>query len=352
MSELAYTINGERFDVPSDVAAWRVRRMKVGRGAPTVVYGEDGLPLFISIDTGIDELQQEFAAEPGRYRLDPVDADYNMVEGVPYAVIAIGGRRIGNRPINTDKNDSAAGDDPNALVRFMVEANRDLVNANIKMTETVASRFDSLMSEFGGMLEASSSLLRAADGAGLPAREPLSDSELGQAVRNALPFLEQLSNEEGEFGANATNASENAGESNTAVLMAMALEKVMPAVTQFIHKKMGLTPEQSDELRGVHRDDDDVDDDVIDVEDHTADAPGMNAKREPAQAPMTDAQFLKHLNAIQVHLSPRERDRAMFRIGSMGEHERAAWRSRIGRLSPRDAARVIREELRSNGVQS
>lgn len=346
MSELAYTINGERFDVPDNVAAWRVRKMKVGRGAPTVVYGDDGLPLFVSIDAGIDELQQEFAGEPGRYRLDPVDADNNTVDDLPYAVIAIGGRRRNAAHENRNNN---AGGDANELVRFMVEANRDLVNANIKMTETVASRFDAVLSEFGGMMEAASSLLRAADGAGLPAREPLSDSELGQAVRNALPFLEQLSSDDTESAATGTASDDNG--SNTAMLFAMALEKVMPAVTQYIHRKMGLTPEQSDELRGVHRADDDGDDeDVIDVEDRTADSNTEHAP-PPRPKPMTDAQFVKHIAAIQAHLSPRERDQAQTRFVRMNAREQAEWRRRISALSPADAAHVVRAELR-NGAQS
>jgi|GEM_PF-2797715 len=350
MSELAYTINGERFDVPDNVAAWRVRKMKVGRGAPTVVYGDDGLPLFVSIDTGIDELQQEFSAEPGRYRLDPVDADYNTIEHVPYAVIAIGGRR--RDAANENRNNNAGGD-ANDLVRFMVEANRDLVSANIKMAETVASRFDSVLSEFGGMMEAASSLLRAADGAGLPAREPLSDSELGQAVRNALPFLEQLSSDDSSDDTESAatgNASEDGG-ANTAMLFAMALEKVMPAVTQYIHRKMGLTPEQSDELRGVHTADDDSDDEnVIDVEDRTANNNTEQAP-PPRPKPMTDAQFVKHIAAIQAHLSPRERDQAQARFVRMNTREQAEWRKRISALSPADAAHVVRAELR-NGAPS
>src|SRR5438105_11956589 len=74
MSELAFNVNGEPFDVLSTMAAWRVRKLKP-KGAPEVVYGRDGLLLFLPMDAEIDELRREARAE-GRYRLDPVD-DHN-----------------------------------------------------------------------------------------------------------------------------------------------------------------------------------------------------------------------------------------------------------------------------------
>src|SRR5689334_8643471 len=49
MSELAFTVNGDTFDVPNTVAAWRVRRLKP-RGAPELVYSRDGRPLTLPIE--------------------------------------------------------------------------------------------------------------------------------------------------------------------------------------------------------------------------------------------------------------------------------------------------------------
>ena len=54
MSELAFNMSGEPFDVPGAATGWRVRRLKP-RGAPEVVYGRDGLPLVLPIDAGIDD---------------------------------------------------------------------------------------------------------------------------------------------------------------------------------------------------------------------------------------------------------------------------------------------------------
>ena len=56
MSELAFNANGEGFEVPATVTGWRVRRMKP-RGAPELVYGKDGRPLTIGIESDIDELR-------------------------------------------------------------------------------------------------------------------------------------------------------------------------------------------------------------------------------------------------------------------------------------------------------
>ena len=48
MSDLAFNINGEPFEVPATASGWRVRRMKL-KGPPEVVYGRDGLPLVLPL---------------------------------------------------------------------------------------------------------------------------------------------------------------------------------------------------------------------------------------------------------------------------------------------------------------
>ncbi len=49
MSELAYPINAETFDLPATATAWRCGGMKP-RGAPEVVYGKDGAPLILPVE--------------------------------------------------------------------------------------------------------------------------------------------------------------------------------------------------------------------------------------------------------------------------------------------------------------
>src|SRR5690348_16471718 len=87
MSELAYNINGEGFEVPETATGWRVRRMKQ-RGAPEVVYGKDGLPLIIPIEADLAELRRNVDAA-GRFRLDPVDDRGRNVEGAQPAYVVV-----------------------------------------------------------------------------------------------------------------------------------------------------------------------------------------------------------------------------------------------------------------------
>ncbi len=68
MSELAFNVNGDGFEFPPEVTDLRARRMKV-RGAPELVYGRDGRPVTVTVDTTIDDiglarLQAAFAPRP------------------------------------------------------------------------------------------------------------------------------------------------------------------------------------------------------------------------------------------------------------------------------------------------
>src|SRR5690349_21619082 len=79
MSELAFNMNGEAFEVPAAAIGWRVRRMKL-KGAPEVVYGRDGVPLVIPLDADIDDIRREVGGTVGRYRLDPVDEHHKPLQ--------------------------------------------------------------------------------------------------------------------------------------------------------------------------------------------------------------------------------------------------------------------------------
>jgi hypothetical protein len=152
MNELAFNANGDSFDVPATVSAWRVRRMKP-RGAPELVYGRDGRPLTVPIETDIDELR-EAVGQAGKYRLDPINDDGKCVENVPPAYVQV---------VKPERAETAA-----ALVTSgsgIEDLLRDAMKHNAELSMCLIGRFPEIMS---GTAE----LLRAADGAGLPARKP------------------------------------------------------------------------------------------------------------------------------------------------------------------------------------
>src|SRR3954469_21444424 len=151
MSELAFNLSGERFELPAKAAGWRVRRLKP-KGAPEVVYGRSGIPLVLPIDADIDDLRHEARME-GRYRLDPVDEQGRAIETSSAGYVCV-------QPIETVEPSPAAG--RGSSENPVIEAMR----MNTELARTIIDKFPL-------MLESAAVLLRAADGAGLPARSPL-----------------------------------------------------------------------------------------------------------------------------------------------------------------------------------
>ena len=85
MSKLAFSSEGEPIDVPPTAVAWQVRRHGT-RGRPEVVYGADGLPLFLPIDAGIEDLRRAVELD-GCYQLVAVDEHHRRIDGTAYACV-------------------------------------------------------------------------------------------------------------------------------------------------------------------------------------------------------------------------------------------------------------------------
>ena len=149
MSELAFNVNGEPFEMPGAATGWRVRRMK-HKGAPEVVYGRDGVPLVLPVDADLDDLRREVGEVPGRYRVDPVEG-HRPIPGASAGYVFV---HEGDMPVAASEH--ALGPASDSVV---IEAMR----MNAEIARAVVDRFPQ-------MLEAAATLLRAADGAGLPAR--------------------------------------------------------------------------------------------------------------------------------------------------------------------------------------
>ncbi len=171
MYELAFNNNGERFELPSTAEFWRPRRVR-DRGLE-VVYKKDGIvPLILSIDSTADEFRAQVSNAPGKYRLDALDAHHQPLDGVPAAYVVIPRGEPAAQPANEASGPAAttvtAPEPGPARERGMSETAMllsEVVRVNAEMTRTMAERFSSVM-------DAAAHLLRAADGAGLPARTP------------------------------------------------------------------------------------------------------------------------------------------------------------------------------------
>lgn len=159
MSELAFNLNGEPFELPAAAVGWRVRRIK-GRGAPEVVYSRDGVPLILPIDADIDDLRHAARGE-GRFRLDPVDDHNRMIPQMAAGYVCVQPAESASELIplpSRSPTDNVA-----------IEAMR----MNTELARTIIDRFPM-------MIDAAAGLLRAADGAGLPAREPRAILDVGE----------------------------------------------------------------------------------------------------------------------------------------------------------------------------
>jgi hypothetical protein len=156
MSELAFNINGEAFEVPANASGWRVRRMRA-KGSPEVVYSREGLPLVLPIDAGLEELKAEVDVT-GRYRLDLVDTNNKAIATAPSGYVQV----------NIDSTPA-----PAAPIASSVALLPPSDNIAIEALRTQAMIAQSVVERFPQMMEAAATLLRAADGAGLPARPPM-----------------------------------------------------------------------------------------------------------------------------------------------------------------------------------
>jgi hypothetical protein len=153
MSELAFNQNGDLFDVPAVVTGWRVRRLKP-RGAPELVYGRDGRPLTISIEADMSELRHAVGGVLGKYRLDPIDEDGKLVDATQPAYVQV---VKAEQPADAVATATPRDDGDNVL--------REAMRLNTELAKSIVDRFPEMM-------QSAAELLRAADGAGLPARQP------------------------------------------------------------------------------------------------------------------------------------------------------------------------------------
>ncbi len=322
MSELAFNIQGERFEPPASATYWRVRRLKPGgRGTPDVMFGADGAPLMIAIDTELSEFQELVKNEPGRYRLDPVDDSHKSCEGAIPAYLQISAVR---EPAADSSIRNTSAFDPGSSLAMM----ELLVRANTEMVKSIAERF-------AGVMDSAATLIRAADGAGLPAREPRAlGPEVANALRNAA-VDQELDDQD----------DEDDEHPHLAAVLQTAVDRAMPLLSHTINTKvLGLSTEQSIALMGG----------TVPAANANGrrsaepEKPARKATRNAESAPASPPDFMRHVMAVEALLSPEEAQLARQAIAQMPPEVLAAWRERLLRLTPVEAAKMVRDEIQKN----
>lgn len=345
-SELAFNANGEPFAVPETASGWRVRRLRGGRGAPELVYAREGGPLVLGMDAGIDELR-EAVDMSGRYRLDAVDDDGKAVANVPpsYVQITIEPRNTSMPGAPTQTVALASTDH---VLGELARASAEMMRRHTELAEKTTELAKTVAMQQPELVKAAAEILRAADGAGLPRREPMADygdddseedldaEETQPAQRPAfslLGIMEQL-----------RPVLTLAGVDVDKLLLSCGVP-VMAASKPTASSKSSATSNRRAQGTAQPRT-------------ATPSASSPQAPTEPTTEPTADdehgadeappfvaANPLAHLMAIQAQLSPDERatvQRAMSRLTKADLDE---WRDRLADTPIEEAVAQIRAEI-------
>lgn len=311
MSEIAFNINGEAFDLPATATGWRVRRMKP-RGAPEVVYSKDGVPLVAPIESGVEDLRQLVGA-PGRYRLDAVDDNGRTVDDLPAAYVIVSAR---NEPAVTQPAAAPMTFDGSAMV--VAEAMR----ASMELAKSVVDRF-------GQVMEASAELLRAADGAGLPRREPRVIQEEVDDDEDDAPEAPPAPSSSPAFELLNTLVAQI-----VPVIVTGIASKGLPKLDGVLDWRKAAANASQKPAAAVAETDEDADE-----TEPSDDQPGESAP--PPLGPQQMAHFL----AIQSALKPEEAALARQLGAELTPTEMRAWLADLSAMSVPDAVAKIRALL-------
>ena len=287
MSGLSFNLQGERFEPPAQIAFWRVRRLKPGgRGVPDVVFGNDGLPLLLPVEADVAELRRLVRSAPGRYRLDAVDVDQQALEG-PAAYVQI------EEPLEAGPAAEVVTEDRELL--------KAVINANTEIARLMAEKFASVM-------ESAATLLRAADGAGMPQRDP-------------IPI-------EAEVIVPAPR--EPTEDSQLAHVLESTLAKAMPLLGHTINTKLlGLSTDQSLALLS---------------------GSPPPAVHEPDDEPEVATDPIAHISAVEKLLEESEVAMVRTAMTQMSPETLKGWTNRLMRQTPEQAVATIRGEIARGNV--
>ena len=333
MSDLAFDRNGDPIVLPATAQLWRVRRFRSpgSRGAPEVVLTKDGAPLFLPIDIGYLEFRDAVGEVAGRYRLDPLDEGRKLLNA-PAAYVTLADA-LGDRPRNGNGSTSGAAEHEDVVAA--------LLRTTTEMARMQADVTRNLTDKFAGMMTAAAELVRAADGAGIVARQPLA------------PVANDSEDDDEELD------DEDAAPAQPTLMDLFG--HLMPALSTWLEIKKAKA-----QAGARDADDDDSKDDLereraVDggpgaaleppvrrqARPRATRPPGVPSSRPsgPAAPSTPTAMQMAHLVAVQAKLSPGEREAAQARAARMADGERAALLAELSALSVDDAAARVQALL-------
>lgn len=131
---LANDSNGNPINLPTEAAAWRVRKLARKAGRPRMIYdGETGRPLELPLAISFTDFA-ESVNEAGRYRLEAVDGQGRLLSGC-IAVVEL---------VFDDEADDAEDTKvakPSAFPAEAMQLIAQLVDTNSRVMQAMASAF-------------------------------------------------------------------------------------------------------------------------------------------------------------------------------------------------------------------
>lgn len=330
MAELAFNHNGDPFEVPAEAVAWRVRRIK-GRGAPEVVYGANGAPLVLPVDAAFEDLRRE-AKLPGKYRLDPINEDHQVLEGASPSYLVL--------PERPEPEDVAVRVAQPAAGRMALEsALGETTRALVVVTQSVVAQLPSIMA-------ASADLLRAAGASGLPSRTPLALVPSGEEVD------EEEDEDEEDEELDIRSAPSKTSQGDLYALLAQLLPQLMAAFApRPASEASGSPPAQpSPPVASKRRS---PASSVGGPSPTEPAAPPVASSSSPAAVPPLSPRDMLHFAAIQQALTLEERAIAQGILSELSPDQIQTWLRELAPLSVAEAVDKIRPILNgSPAVQS
>lgn len=316
MSELAFNIHGERFDLPEQATALLVKHLKGKGGPPPVVYAHDGTPLHMPVDATLDDLKAMVTAS-GRYRLDPVDENGRTIPNAQSAYVQVN--------LETPAASAVAGASDKPTDNVVIEA----IRSQSAMALAVIERFPQMM-------DSAANLLRAADGAGLPAREPRAD---GDHTNDGDDDADDGNDQNARPAAHAGfDLNAIVAQIVPIIIMSLTSGKKLPGLGELLDWRKAAPKGAS-----------------VSRPSQAATAPVADTARTASVAvppatttgvidalPPIDPQTMMHFIAIQSVLDPKEAALAREVAGELAPAELRAWFDELSSLSVPDAVLKIR----------